>query len=280
MLADPLNRIFDVLPGIIYFINSKGLDTSFKNLLHPVYQVLTAIEPMVEVDLYELIGFDLETMDFEKLYTMLLEKLGDMGVTLQPLVGSALQELTVGRMVSFTSRTGDKAFTMEYVNDQSAVASKADMLTIILRLALKWLTMEENRDAIRAWIRENTSAENTEYVIALYDTFAEYTSKPHGINMILGVLYYVYYGVDVGTEETLDWFDDVNGKWKFIMKLFDQAESDYLINFGNTLDSLFGFTEDVLDEDGVASSGLIPFFQKIINWFKAIFEWIKSLFTR
>ena len=279
VLADPLNRIFEVLPGVIYFINSKGLDTSFKNLLHPVYQVLTAIEPMVEVDLYELIGFDLETMDFEKLYSMLLDRLGDMGMTLKPLVGSALKELTIGRMVKFTSRTGDTAFTMEYDNDDSALASKADMLTIILRLALKWLTMEENRDVIRTWIRENTSAEDSEYVIALYDTFAEYTSKPHGINMILGALYYVYYGVDVGVEETLDWFDDTNGKWKFIMQLFGQADSDYLSTIANTLDRIFDFTEDVIDEDGVASSGLIPFFQKIINWFKSIIQWIKDLFA-
>lgn len=280
VLADPLNRILEVLPGIIYFINSKGLDTAFKNLLHPVYLVLTAIEPVAKVDLYKEMGFDLETMDFEKLYSMLLDKLGDMGVSLKPLVGSAVQELTLGKMVAFTSKNGKKAFTMDYANDKDSLASNADMLTTVLRLALKWVTEEENAETIRAAIRKGVSEDNVEYVIALYDTFVEYAKKDHGINMILGALYYVYVGIDKGTEGTLDWFDDTNGKWKFVMGLLGDAESDYLKGISGILNTIFKKTEDVVDGDGIASSGLVPFFQKIINWFKMIIAKIKALFTR
>ncbi len=36
--------------------------------------------------------------------------------------------------------------------------------------------------------------------------------------------------------------------------------------------------ESVLDDEGLASNGLISFFEKIIAWFKMIFEKIKAFF--
>ena len=139
--------------------------------------------------------------------------------------------------------------------------------------------MPENQETVKSLITQYIpDAEAAEYVIGTYETLVSYLNKDHGINMMLGVLYYIFYGLDIAVDETNDWFDDVNGKWKFIMDLFDQAESDYLINFGDALDKLFGITDDVIDEDGIASSGLVPFFQKIINFFKTIIEWLRSLF--
>lgn len=281
VLEDPMNNLLASMPSLVYFINSKGLDTAFKNIVRPVTDVLTAIEPITgPVNLYDVIGIDLATVDFEYLFNMLVDMLGEgLGEELVPAVGNAISDMTMGKLVTFTSKNGKQAVTMEYVEGDANLAGSADMLTIILRFALKWITMPENQETVKSLITQYIpDAEAAEYVIGTYETLVSYLNKDHGINMMLGVLYYIFYGLDIAVDETNDWFDDVNGKWKFIMDLFDQAESDYLINFGDALDKLFGITDDVLDEDGVASSGLVPFFQKIINFFKTIIEWLRSLF--
>ena len=281
VLEDPMNNLLASMPSLVYFINSKGLDTAFKNIVRPVTDVLTAIEPITgPVNLYDVIGIDLATVDFEYLFNMLVDMLGEgLGEELVPAVGNAISDMTMGKLVTFTSKNGKQAVTMEYVEGDANLAGSADMLTIILRFALKWITMPENQETVKSLITQYIpDAEAAEYVIGTYETLVSYLNKDHGINMMLGVLYYIFYGLDIAVDETNDWFDDVNGKWKFIMDLFDQAESDYLINFGDALDKLFGITDDVIDEDGIASSGLVPFFQKIINFFKTIIEWLRSLF--
>lgn len=289
VLKDPLNNLLSVLPGIIYFINSKGLDTCFKNLIRPITNILEAIEPITgEINIYDALGFNLETLDFEFIFEILIGKIAEnTGKELAPLAGNAVSELTLGKLASFTSKAAENdenypvSYTMEYVAGEQSLAGKADMLTLILRLAMKWLTLPENQETVKQLIKANIpDANDCEYVLATYETFVSYLDKPHGINMMLGLVYYIFYSLDIAVDETVDWFDDTNGKWKFIMNLINNADSDYIKNFANILNGIFKKTDDVVDSDGVASSGLVPFFQKIINWFKMIIEKIKALFNR
>src|SRR5690606_28655745 len=112
ILSDPANKILEMLPGIIYFVNSNGLDTAFKNILHPVYGILHAIEPVVKVDLYDMLGIRLDEYNFESLYKFALAKIAeDTGIYLDELVGDALSELALGKIVSFQSKNGQTAYT-------------------------------------------------------------------------------------------------------------------------------------------------------------------------
>ena len=282
VLEDPMNHLLEVLPSLIYFINSNGVDTVFKNAIHPITEILTAIEPITgPVNLYDVLGVDLSEIDAAYVVDLVGDMIGEgLGEELTPLVINTVADMTMGKLVSYTSKNGNPAFTMEYVEGDASLAGSADMITVLLRFALKWITLPENQETVKNLIKENIpDAQTAEYVLGTYETLCTYLDKPHGINMMLGVVYYVFYGLDIAVDETNQWFDDVNGKWQFIIKLFDGADSDYLSNFGDALHKLFGFTEDVVDEDGIASNGLIAFFQKIINWFKAIIEWIKNLFA-
>lgn len=280
---DPLNHLLDRLPALIYFINSMGLDTAFKNVLHPVYVILHAIEPLVKVDLYEVLHFDLSTMDMEYIIRMLINRfLPDYADEITDPVLDAIAELTLGKLVKFTSKNGENAFTMEYVEDEEAqMAGKADMITVILRLALKWLTLPENQETVKKMIRENIpNAETRDYVLATYDTFIEYLAKPYGISMMMGLAYYVFFGWDVASEKTLERLDETNDNWKFMIGMIDGSEDAYIQSFADMMHKMFGFTKDVVDEDGVVSHGFIPMFQKIINWLKALIEWFKNLFNK
>ncbi|MBQ6020119.1 MAG: hypothetical protein IJL26_08065 [Clostridia bacterium] len=278
---DPLNHLLDRLPALIYFVNSMGLDTAFKNVLHPVYVILHAIEPLVKVDLYEVMHFDLSTMDMEYVIRLLINKLlPDYADEITDPMLDAVAELTLGNVIRYKSKNGEWAFTMEYVEDEEAqMAGKADMITVVLRLALKWLTLPENQETVRKMIRENIpDAETQEYVLATYDTFVEYLAKPQGISMMLGLAYYVFFGWDVASAATLERLDETNDNWKFMIGMIDGSEDTYIQSFATMMHKLFEKTTPVVDEEGVVSHGFIPMFQKIIDWFKKLIAWFKNLF--
>lgn len=278
---DPLNHLLERLPALIYFINSNGLDTAFKNVLHPVYVILHAIEPLVKVDLYELMHFDLSTMDMEYVIGMLIDKfLPDYADEIKEPAINSIAELTLGEVIEFTSKNGEQAFTMEYVEDEEMqMAGKSDMITVVLRLALKWLTLPENQSTVKKMIKENIPDEETcAYVLATYETFIEYLAKPHGITMMMGLAYYVFFGWDVASAETLERLDATNDDWKFMIGMIDGSEDSYIQSFAEMMHKLFDQTTDVVDEDGFVSHGFIPMFQKLINWIKSIIEWFKNFF--
>ena len=283
IVEDPLNHLLDRLPALIYFINSNGLDTAFKNVLHPVYVILHAIEPLVKVDLYEVLHFNLEEMDMEYILRMLINRfLPDYADEITEPAIDAIAELTLGKLVKFRSKNGDIAWTMEYVEDKEAqMAGKADMITVVLRLALKWLTLPENQPTVKEMISDLISDKETrEYVLATYETFVSYLAKPEGISMMMGLAYYVFFGWDVASAATLEKLDETNDNWKFMVGMIDGSDDAYIKTFAEMMHKIFGETKDVVDEEGVVSSGFIPMFQKIINWFKALIEWFKNLFNK
>ena len=117
-------------------------------------------------------------------------------------------------------------------------------------------------------------------MLATYDTFIEYLAKPYGISMMMGLAYYVFFGWDVASEKTLERLDETNDNWKFMIGMIDGSEDAYIQSFADMMHKMFGFTKDVVDEEGVVSHGFIPMFQKIINWLKALIEWFKNLFNK
>ena len=281
VLADPANEIMQLLPRVIYFVNSNGLDTCFKNILHSVYNILKAIEPAVQVDLYEVLGFNLEDITFASLFEMLLSSLESRtGFRFAALAGDALVELTHGRIVSFTSKNGQTAYTMEYAN----LADRADMITVILRLVLKFIAYEDNAEVLKAMINgtDKINTDAKKYLTAFVDTLKKTIEEnpAEHIDIMLGTLYYVFYGVDKAATNADDWLTNYNNDWQFIINLMGKAETDMLRNVGNAFaDILDEYLEGIFDRDGLASKGLIKFFQKIIEFFQKLITFFKSLFN-
>ena len=278
---DPLNHLLDRLPALIYFVNSDGLDTAFRNVLHPVYVILHAIEPLVKVDLYEVMNFNLEEMDMEYVLRLVINKLlPDYADEITEPALNSIAELTLGEVIEYTSKNGEQAFTMEYVEDEELqMAGKSDMITVVLRLALHWLTLPENQSTVKQMIKDNIpDAETQEYVLATYDTFIEYLAKPQGITMMMGLAYYVFFGWDVASAATLERLDETNDNWRFMIGMIDGSDDAYIQSFAAMMHKIFDKTSDVVDEEGVVSHGFIPMFQKIIDWLKSIINWFKGLF--
>lgn len=278
ILADPAEEILSILPNLIYFINSNGVDTVVKNTLNAVYTILNAIEPIAKVDLYELIGLDLETLNFEKLFDMLLDLIADAtGYEFTALDFNAILELTTGTLESYTSANGKTAYRMIY---QSAEA-KYETVTVVLRLAVTFIAHENNREMLLGLLRDNLgmSAEAEPYVKAVLDLIVECIAGTHlGTDLALSTLYYVFFGLDTGVTEATNGYNSLNQLW--LDTLADLREENEGV--ADIIEEVLGWDifDDLIDtEEGVAPNGLLAFVQKLVEIFRRIVEWFKNLFN-
>lgn len=280
----PADEILKILPSVIYFINSNGLDTCFKNILNAVYTLLNAIEPIVVVDIYELIGLDLSEVTFESLFDMLIELVRtSTGYDLSEIKADFVAELTMGKVISYTSANGKKAYTMVYAEGESG--SSADMVTVILRLALTFIGNEKNVEAISGILSDafNMDEKAKEYVDAVLNAIVAYQLNTHmGMDQALAMIFYLFRGTDIGVDNTAGSIKDVNAQWIALLEKLGKSDDPNEATVGNLIAKIVDLDifKDVIDsETGIAPNGFIAFFQKIIEWFKSIFAWIKNLFS-
>ncbi len=278
ILAAPADEILSILPNLIYFINSNGVDTVVKNTLNAVYTLLNAIEPIAKVDLYEIIGLDLATIDFDWLFDKLLEIIKDAtGYEFDALDANAIVELTVGTLESYTSLSGKTAYRMIY---QSAEA-KGEMVTVVLRLAITFIMHENNRDMLLGLLRDNLgmSAEAEKYIELILNIIADCAVGTRlGMDSALATIYYIFYGADIGVGETTGGYNSLNDAWREALKEL-REESNIAADL---IEEILGsdIFEDIIDpEEGIAPNGFIAFFQKIASWFQKIIEFFKGLFS-
>jgi hypothetical protein len=278
ILEDPANEILAILPNLVYFLNSNGVDTVIKNTLNAVFTLLNAIEPIAKIDLYALIGLDLETLTFEKLFNMLLEIVAEKtGYNLETIDVNTIAELTVGKVESYTSANGKTAYRMVYQSTEA----KDEMVTTVLRLAVLFVGLEENVDAIVGILESSfgMSEDAKKFVKGTLDVLAEcLTGTQAGMDLALAIIFYAFYGLDTGVDNTTGGYRDLNDAWKDVYETIRKNDS----KAGAIIEEIFDWDifEDIFDsEEGLAPNGLIAFFQKIASWFQNIINWFKNLFN-
>ena len=279
ILADPVNEIFNVLPGVLYFINCNGLDTVIKNTANAVFTVLENIEPATgELDVYELIGFNAEEMNVETLITMLVSGLEEeYGVELTELALDALTQLTVGTLVSFpsVSKLYNPGYTVEYATG----ADRVDMVTLVLRTVLTFVTIPENVAGIEAILAENLDGDGYKFACSLLENFSYMAASEGGMDEIMYTVYQIFYAANVAAHSTEDWLGEFNGDYSFLNQLFKTSNLDFLKQIEISLGDLLNkYTGDIIDDDEIVPNGFIAFFQKIADFFKKIGDFFKNLF--
>ena len=278
IMAKPADEILEMLPAVIYFINSNGLDTCFKNALHAVYGLLNAIEPLVEVDLYSLINVRLDEITFDSLFDYALDLIAEKtGYEFSAMDGNAIIELTVGKLVSYTSKNGEKAYTMVYQSEKA----KAEMVTIVERLLITFIMKEDNREKFIGLLRDelNMSPDAEKYVRVLLDCIAECTVNTYlGMDKALAEVYYVFYGVDIGADKTAGAVKNINKKWQEIIKKLGASNDSNEASLGNALAILLdGTLGGIFDSNGLASGGFIKFFERLREIFMKIIEFFRNI---
>ena len=304
ILADPLTEIFDILPGLVYFINSKGLDSAFRNILNAVFKVLYTIDPLIDgveqlhkidasgnrvVSLYPLLGegFDLETMDFSAIADLLIglvnNAIGGMGLELTGILDNALNELTVGVVTPFQSKRGVKDYTMHYAGTGSAASAgdKVDLTTVVMHIALNFISKPHNVQAIKQLLYGKLDDNAYLFLCALLENFQKFAASEGGIDKIMYTVYYIFYTAlttGVITNNTLASF---NYDYSFMNKMFAESNVGFFrqmaASFGGLLDK---YTPEVITHEEAVPNGFIRFFQSIIDFFKKIAAFFRSLFSR
>ncbi len=282
ILNNPAEEILAMLPNLIYFINSNGVDTVVKNTLNAVYAIFNAIEPIAKIDLYELIGLDLSTLTFEKLFDLLLDMIADStGYEFEAMDASAVAELSVGKLVSYTSANGKTAYKMIY---QSAEA-KGEMITVVMRLLITFIMHENNQEMLLGLLRDylGMTAEAEKYVAGVLKVIADCSTETQlGMDNALATLYYIYYGLDIGVGEAADGKKDLDAEWTKLLEEMRNSKDDGEALAGEIITGILDLDifEDIIDPvEGIAPNGFIKFFQRIAEWFQAIIDFFKNLFN-
>lgn len=278
ILADPIDELLGILPGVVYFINSDGLTTAVDNTINAVLRVLETIEPITgEIDLYELLGFSLD-LDIEGLIDELLTGLAeDTGFQLTEVAMEAVTELTLGEVISFTSKNGDEAYTMIYSTGTDTV----DFVTVVLRLVLTFISIPENVVALEAILADELTGDGYTFLCSLLENFSQMAASENGMDEIMYTVYQIFYAANVAAHKTNDWLEEFNGDYTFLGQLFETSDLAFMREIKNSLGGLLNkYTPDIITPDeGVAPNGFIKFFQKIAEFFQKIADFFKNLFS-
>ena len=285
IMLDPAQEIFAMLPNIIYFINSNGLDTVVKNTLSAVYVVFNAIEPIAKIDLYEMLGIRLDEVNMNTLIELAFDLIKEStGYEFDLVDFNAILELTTGKLESYYSANGKLAYRMVYT-DKAGIegGTTAEMVTIVLRMLVAFINQSENGEKVLDLLQSEMGMNDDarKYVAALFATIQYGMGETdRGIDASLATLYYVFYGLDIGVEEANGILKDINKEWQSILEELGKSDDPNELSIGNLLAAaLDTYLGGIFDSEGLASNGLIEFFTKIIDLFKAIINWFKNLFN-
>ncbi|MBQ7861709.1 MAG: hypothetical protein IJ349_05860 [Clostridia bacterium] len=130
ILAKPVEEVIDLLPNLVYFLNADGASVAVNNLLAPVYALLDKINGLglleKEIDLAELLGFDLKYLSLADILALVKDKTG--------LDLSAAEEILVNLCIG-------KIDQVEY--GYKMTADRKDTITVILTTALMLVSDED-----------------------------------------------------------------------------------------------------------------------------------------
>ena len=302
IIANPADEILAILPNIIYFVNSNGLDTVVKNTLNAVYALLNAIKPVAQINVYELIGVDLATIDFNWLLEKVIELIAGSGYQLKAEDFNALAELTTGTLKSYTSLNGKTAYKMVYAMSEEGVALTADTVTVLLRAIITFILTENNRAVIIDILKNELgmSADVEKYITALLNGFADVVVGKEGEDLRLGMdtvlatIYYIFYSLDKGVDGTVAGKDNLSALWEAKIKELNKNSPSENTQVGDLITDIFdilfndpdeegnfpvGGGNDVADKEEIAPNGFIAFFQRIAKFFEEIGEFFRNLFS-
>lgn len=277
IVADPINGLSEILASAMYFINSNGLETAFTNLVAAVDTVLAGLEDVVgATSLEELLDIELSEFNAEYIVTLVADLLSEStGMDFAPVAANLVAELTFGEVVTYDSANGETYYTMK-ANE----VETADMLTVVLRMLIDFITTEDNLNRIKALLADtitNETAYNS--LCSILDTLAGYVSEDPGMSTALNFIYTVLDAAGEALENVDDVYHDVNNSWMFILKILETSEEPLLRDFAASLKgTLNQYFDGIFTEEGIAPDGALTFFDKLKAFFQKIAEFFRNLF--
>ncbi len=295
VLANALQPMQDQIDLLVY--NEQGID---------LYKTLN-VEKIVRENLYELLGVTeadvkeiyeqcggawpvidgLEDVDFRLLFSFALAAvnnyMAELGLPFKftSIAGLAVDELTHGYVRSYDSLTGNIAYTM-VLDKEIDSTCYGDLLSILCRIALKFLAVDGNVDALLGLVREKVNLHESTYQAARRFLLSVtcYMQSPFGFGSAMLSIYCTVFGASTASGTAVFVYNGRNAVIKWLVNLLLKTRSAAFRSFLLKLLVLADqHTGDVITGEGIAPHGYVPFFKQLRNWFQLFIQLIRSLFN-
>ena len=257
--TDPVNKVFEILPNLLYFINNDGLQVCVENTAQAIFVLLDTVRPIYSIDFS--LNLDLTQLVIDALAGL---KINGEPVNLKIPFLYDLNMLTVGTVTPYTSKSGETAYRLENVD-------KADFVTVILRNVVEIAFYEDNINSVADLIA-NKVGMNDQLKQSLRDvlnTFAKMYQEDNGVDKILSATYTIFKGTDQAADGAIGALKDFNERWNAVFQALYNSGNEDLANLAKLADKLLDMiTLGFVTGDGVGTNGLIKFFERLIALFQ------------
>lgn len=257
--TDPVNKVFEILPNLLYFINNDGLQVCVENAAQAVFVLLDTIRPVYSLDFS--LNLDLTQLVIDALAGL---EINGQPVNLKIPFLNDLNMLTVGTVTPYESKSGETAYHLENVD-------QADFVTVILRNVVELAFYEDNINIVADLIANSTgmSEELKKGLREVLNMFATMYKDDNGVDKILGATYTIFKGTDDAVDGSIGALKDFNERWNAVFQsLYDSGNQD-LIDLAKLADKLLDMiTLGFITGEGVGTNGLIEFFERLVAFFQ------------
>lgn len=257
--TDPVNKVFEILPNLLYFINNDGLQVCVENTAQAIFVLLDTVRPIYSLDFS--LNLDLTQIIIDALAGL---EIDGEPVNLKIPFLYDFNMLTVGTVTPYASKSGETAYRLENID-------KADFVTVILRNVVELAFYEDNINIVADLIANKTgmSEDLKKGLREVLNTFAKMYREDNGVDKILSATYTIFKGTDDAADGTIGALKDFNERWNAVFqKLYDSGNQD-LIDLAKLADKILDMiTLGFVTGEGVGTNGLVKFFERLVALFQ------------
>lgn len=256
---NPIDTIIDILPNLLYFIDCGGLQVAVENTLQSAFVLLDTVRPVYNI------SFDLN-LNLQQIIVDLLANLevGGQKLNLKIPFLNDLSLLMVGTVTEYDSKSGLDPTYMLMNTD------KADFVTVLLRNVVDLIFYEENQKVITDLIANQAGLdqETADSLLEIFNTFATMYKEDNGVDKILHAAYVIFQASHETSDGALTEIKDFNERWNAVFEALEES-GGFLADFANWADSVLDFLSfGLITGDGIGTSGLIDFFDRVAAFFQ------------
>lgn len=241
---EPVNTLLEILPNVIYFIQSDNFDLAVRNTAKSVFVLLDNIDPIIDIN------FPLD-FSFEGMVKLICSSLGssDNDVFIKDLVKKLdIQSVLQGEVKDYVSKNGLSA--------KKVVSTNADTMTAVLRSLFDLIFAGDNNDGIEMFVLKavKPDAQTKNIIHSVFKGLDDMYGSSDGTDKILSLVYYIY---SVGTKAItgdMTVVADLLNRWTYIEDMLSKTENEYIVNFLKTVAD--GFADGTVNITNTQSTNI------------------------
>ena len=297
--TDPISTVLDLVPNLLFYISVGALNDTLNNVLHFAYVLLDILNPIVDavpivnnlLAGLEVAGIQLNLslpleVDFNTLINQLIGSFTEGTLLEDPLQGSGGIEVTDGLFIkippidlSMLCVGAIQAFMSASDNEivKIGTGDGADLITVILQLAMEILFMYDNWENVSLWLADMGLMDDfdTESIYTIFTELNKLANEKEAPDRALQLIYVLLKYVAPISGELAERLENMpNGDTtgmtitEFIDKLTTAEDPISLIKDLLTAKPMEG-------EEQVSS--IMSFFQRIVLFFQRLIAALRRL---